>query len=286
MVSPDLQPPALPSYWAGPAVENPLIGQIEPATGHGTFIAGLIRQTAPSSRVLAVRVMHNDGFADEADVAFALTALAHRVDRAQRAYNAATTPKEKKEAAKNMVDIVSLSLGFFSDTTLAPGSFLVTVAHILEKLRRLGVLVVAAAGNDSTTRRFYPAALADAPTHCPGAPQVISVGALNPNGTEALFSNAGSWVVNWQLGGAVVSTYPPFNGGGEADFEVNARREGLDPDDFSGGFAEWRGTSFAAPLAAAKLAAAMVRGAKGVPLGAIDTGSTIKRAEWARQELK
>jgi serine protease len=40
---------------------------------------------------------------------------------------------------------------------------------------------------------------------------------------------------------------------------VNFRmRETIDPDDFSGGFGLWSGTSFAAPIAAGELAAALV----------------------------
>jgi hypothetical protein len=35
-------------------------------------------------------------------------------------------------------------------------------------------------------------------------------------------------------------------------------RETIDPDDFSGGFAVWSGTSFAAPVAAGELACALV----------------------------
>jgi hypothetical protein len=35
-------------------------------------------------------------------------------------------------------------------------------------------------------------------------------------------------------------------------------RETIDPDDFSGGFAVWSGTSFAAPVAAGEVAAALI----------------------------
>jgi subtilisin family serine protease len=83
------------------------------------------------------------------------------------------------------------------------------------------------------------------------------VGALNPNRTDALFSNAGDWVTTYQPGAAVFSTMPPFQGG----FEPVARtsyddrvRESLDPDDFTGGFGIWSGTSFSAPIAAGLIA--------------------------------
>ena len=91
---------------------------------------------------------------------------------------------------------------------------------------------------------------------------VVSVGALNPNGTDALFSNAGPWVRVHTPGAAVMSTLPPtFQGGLEPQARTEAytrRRESIDPDDFTSSFALWSGTSFSAPLFAGRVAAALV----------------------------
>jgi subtilisin family serine protease len=90
---------------------------------------------------------------------------------------------------------------------------------------------------------------------------VVSVGALNPNGTEARFSNTGPWVRVHERGASVMSTIPAFQGGLEpiARSEAFQRlREAPDPDDYTDQFALWSGTSFAAPLFAGKLAARMV----------------------------
>jgi hypothetical protein len=54
-----------------------------------------------------------------------------------------------------------------------------------------------------------------------------------------------------------MSTLPPFQGGLEpmARSEAYQRvRESIDPDDFSGSFAVWSGTSFAAPVFAGRVA--------------------------------
>jgi subtilisin family serine protease len=268
--------PPLHGYWDAPAVDNPLVGNVDVATGHGTFIAGVIRQAAPDARVLAIRVAHSDGVAYEGDVVFAMWYLVARVRDAQL-----------NDHPARMVDVVSLSLGYFDESAVGP--FPALLAQYVDELIGMGVPVAAAAGNAATTRRFFPAAMAGEP----GKELVVSVGALNPNRSKALFSNDGPWVRHWERGAAVVSTFPvDVRGGAEPDHTVPARhRAALDPDDFSAGFAVWNGTSFAAPLAAAKLATAMVRcaggalGAPVVPLGPVDTTSTLQRAERARTTL-
>jgi subtilisin family serine protease len=87
------------------------------------------------------------------------------------------------------------------------------------------------------------------------------VGALNPNGTDAMFSNTGPWVRVYERGASVMSTIPAFQGGLEPIARTEAfqrRREAPDPDDYTDQFALWSGTSFAAPLFAGKLAARLV----------------------------
>ena len=90
---------------------------------------------------------------------------------------------------------------------------------------------------------------------------VVSVGALNPNQTVALFSNTGRWVRSYVNGAAVMSTTPPMQGGLQPMARIKAFgkvRESIDPDDFTGGFAVWSGTSFAAPVQAGRIAEKMV----------------------------
>jgi subtilisin family serine protease len=87
---------------------------------------------------------------------------------------------------------------------------------------------------------------------------LVSVGALNPNGTVALFSNSGDWVSTWERGAQLLSTQPTtFDGALQpaarlVDPVTGATRESLDPDHFGHGFATWSGTSFAAPAVAGR----------------------------------
>lgn len=131
--------------------------------------------------------------------------------------------------------------------------------------------MIAAAGNFSTRRRFYPAAFADLPT--PRGVPLISAGALNPNGSKALFSDGGRWVRAWATGAAVVSTFPTdVDGSRDPEVRIPAvvppgaplpgERAALDPDDYSGGFAVWSGTSFSAPAIAGVVAAELLAGAE------------------------
>jgi subtilisin family serine protease len=224
---------------------------LDPMAGHGTFIAGLVRQHCPSARLLIVPVMYGDGAADEADLidALELLLLWHwcGVDG-------------KDDHGR--LDVVSLSLGFYHET---PGA-VEDEAGLFKAIRALqkeGVCIVAAAGNGATTLPFWPAALAagDTPDSGHGRVPVVSVGARNPNdGTIAAFSNTGEWVRTYRCGVAVVSTMPvTFEGSLRGGFDVAARqgrpaRGTPDPDDYSSGFGIWNGSSFAAPACAGDVA--------------------------------
>lgn len=239
---------------------GPLDGMLDAVAGHGTFIAGILRQSAPHADLYSWRISDGAGVIAESDLLAALENVADLV-AANRA-----------DASTGIgLDVLCLSLGFYpEETTGAEDDHLLRPS--IERLTRLGVAVVISAGNEATDRPFYPAAYAGAGLS--GAP-VISVGARNPNGTVALFSNTGDWVTTYATGAALVSTSPPFQGGLQPVAARDGlpgtsaeRRESLDPDDYTapdpassgepgGGFAVWSGTSFAAPLVAGGLATAL-----------------------------
>jgi subtilisin family serine protease len=231
---------------------QPLLGLTDSHSGHGTFCAGLVHQMCPDARVLSLRVLHSDGYSTESSVLFALDWLRDRVERA-----IADGEPDK------LVDVVSLSLGFYPET--ADPAEVTQVSDAIARLTALGVLVVSASGNDATTRPFLPAAFG-LTAGGDGNPLLAAIGALNASGhTTAAFSNHGPWVLRWAPGDALVSTVPTWEGAAGPGLETvdgngagPRLRTAPDPDDLRTGFAVWAGTSFATPVVAGLVATAMV----------------------------
>lgn len=249
-----------------PVSWQPLVGTLASHYGHGTFIAGIIRQHAPMARALAVRIMRSDGVAYESDLICALHAIAGQTRKARSG---------DPDAVE--VDVVTLSLGYFHEDGEVTSAELI---QAFDELSELGVVVVAAAGNFATNRPFYPAALAPQYPRGSGAP-LVSVGALNPNGSVAMFSDDAPWVTSFATGAAVVSTYPTTSAGSQQPgfAAQSGRRQSLDGDDFSSGFAVWSGTSFAAPAAAATIARALAdNGRRDPALRLGDPAAAVERA--------
>jgi subtilisin family serine protease len=162
---------------------------------------------------------------------------------------------------------VSLSLGYYHEQP-EDAAFDPLFAGSLGLLGRLGVAVVTSSGNDATSRPIYPAAFApvadDAEADKTRVP-VSAVGALNPDGTIAMFSNDGPWVRYLRPGAGLVSTVPTDLDGSmgatnQLAVDQGEIRSTIDPDGFQGGFAVWSGTSFAAPVLAGQLATLLANG--------------------------
>ncbi len=137
------------------------------------------------------------------------------------------------------VDIINLSLGGYTRFNNEPKPLQAALATLKPE-----VVVVAAAGNHNpkkssglaASRKFWPAAF----------PTVVGVAALDGTGgsrpKRAAFSNFGEWVDISAIGVGQVSTHVTFEDKRGHKF---------------GGFAEWNGTSFAAPAVAGAIAARM-----------------------------
>jgi subtilisin family serine protease len=201
-------------------------GTVESPAGHGTFVTGVIAQAKERVRVHVVRAVGRQGAVSDLQLAEAIDELVRTL---------------RREAIE--LDILNLSLGGWTYDDRRP---LLTG----DRIDRLpgSTLVVAAAGNMESQRRFWPAAME----------RVVGVGAVVKDGpaySRAEYSNYGGWidavahdggvhVPGGRSTGAQTSTfYTAFPPGHRAKYT---------------GWAKWRGTSFTTPHVAARIAQRML----------------------------
>jgi subtilisin family serine protease len=189
--------------------------------GHGVFIEGVIRRYAPGAEIRHKRVLTSNGRVSDTSLAAELAEV----------------------VAEGAVDIVNLSLGGYTYDNRGAYAF----NRVLSQLRRTNpdVALVAAAGNDHTDRPFFPAATKG----------VIAVAAYNPDDSNkrARYSNFGWWVDVRAKGDHDSTFYDLDEGDRYADLEAPG---GLTLASFDG-YANWAGTSFAAPVMTGAIAARM-----------------------------
>lgn len=178
--------------------ESPADGKRDYVAGHGTHVAGIIRQVAPGATILARATVRSNGTVSDPVVAGAIDELAQ----------------------EERVDILNLSFGGYAHDGFVTGLPCTTDALRRLRLKHPRVVVVAAAGNNRKTEPFFPAAL----------PDVIGVGATDERGNRAWFSNRGPWVDLWALGVGVASSYigPSLTelGGGGRDLGATVKWTG------------------------------------------------------------
>ncbi|MEO0972165.1 MAG: S8 family serine peptidase [Pseudomonadota bacterium] len=182
-------------------------GTVGALTDNGTGVAGVGWNT----RIMPLRVLGRFGGSD--------------FDIAQAMRYAAGLPNDSGRLPAQRADIINLSLG-------GP-SFSQATQDLIDEVRAAGVIVVAAAGNSSTSDPSFPAAYDG----------VISVAALDINNNAASYSNFGSSIDLAAPGG---STGTDVNGDGFGDGVLSTLG-----DDSGGdvrfGFGFLQGTSMASP---------------------------------------
>jgi len=228
--------------------------------GHGTFVAGTIAEStnngfgltglAYNASIMPVRVLNKDGLGDAATIAEGI-----------------------RYAVRYGAQVINLSLEFDPSVTAAE---IPSIISAIRFAHQHGVVVVAAAGNEGSSRIAYPARASD----------VISVGATTADRCLADYSNDGAGLDLVAPGGgddAYVPNDPDCHPDdlGLPDIHqmtfgnpANPRRFG-----FPGG---WYGTSMAAPHVAA--AAAMVI-ASGVIGRHPSPDAVLRRLELTAQPL-
>ncbi|PIQ40659.1 MAG: peptidase S8 [Thalassolituus sp. CG17_big_fil_post_rev_8_21_14_2_50_53_8] len=205
--------------------DSPLPGA---SSWHGTHVAGTIAAltnnaiggagVAPNAKIMPLRALgKNNGSSYD---------IIQAVRYAARLSNDSNTLPAQK------ADIINLSLGGYSSSAAEQALY--------SELRDAGVIVVAAAGNDTSSVPFFPAAY----------PEVISVSATNYQGAPASYSNFGSSISVAAPGGELSN-----------DDNLDGQKDGVlstVANDSSGtrqpGYSLFEGTSMASPHVAGVIA--------------------------------
>ncbi|MDQ3642172.1 MAG: S8 family serine peptidase, partial [Actinomycetota bacterium] len=196
-------------------------GNTDEAMGHGTHVVGVVHLTAPDAKIMPLRVLDSDGRGNVFVIAEAI----------QRAVDPDNDP-----ATDDGVDVINMSLSSSRESNLIRD-----VSDDLDvddddddddetgpALRGVptnGVTVVGSAGNDAAEQPAYPAAETG----------VIGVASVDRHETKSDFSN--------------------YFGSPEVD--VSAPGDDIYSTFTEGRYAEWDGTSMAAPFVAGQ--AALIR---------------------------
>jgi subtilisin family serine protease len=183
--------------------------------GHGTFAAGVAKCAAPDAAVhVNNHFTESEGEAEDVII-----------------------QKLSQLIQSQSPDVVCLPAGLYTHNDWEPLPFI--QLHQMHP----NITLVASAGNDTTNRKFYPAAFG----------WVVGVGALGiDQQNRAWFSNHGDWVDVYALGEGLVNAYA------FGEYTYNEPPKAPAKQTFNG-LARWAGTSFSAPLVAGLIAREMVQ---------------------------
>jgi subtilisin family serine protease len=157
------------------------------AFGHGTMVAGMLHLVAPHAKILPLKAFRPDGTGNLADIIHAIY-----------------------YATQNHATVINMSFDLSGPSQ--------ALSQAVSYANHAGVILVAAAGNESTSARVYPAAFNG---------YVVGIASTTDWDTRSSFSNYGTadvWIA--APGEYVISTFP------------------------GGSYASASGTSFSSPLVA------------------------------------
>ena len=196
-------------------------GVTGPSSFHGTHVSGIIAATTDNkigvagiawkAKIMPLRVLGKMGGTD------------YDIEQAIR--YAAGLNNDSGTKPTQRADVINLSLGGLTNSTTAPDAY--TLA------RQAGVIIVAAAGNNSTNQLSYPASLDG----------VVSVSSISFNKILAPYSNYGSTVDVTAPGG---NTMVDLTRDGYADGVLSTLAE-ENSQSLNYLYAFYQGTSMAAP---------------------------------------
>ncbi len=133
---------------AGNGINDDNQGLVDEMVGHGTWVAGIIRYVAPDATLMPIRALNDEGFTD-----------------------AFTLAKAIYHAAEYGADVINMSLGSIAEVRI--------VERAVDDVSALGIIPVAAAGNQGIAQPEYPAINNKA----------VGVAAVELNGRLTDFSN-------------------------------------------------------------------------------------------------
>jgi subtilisin family serine protease len=147
------------------------------AFGHGTMTSGLVHLVAPNAKILPLKAFSADGTGYLSNIVAALY-----------------------YAVQNHANVVNMSFDLSDSSS--------SLNRAVSYANKAGVVLVAAAGNENTSARVYPAAMNG---------QVVGIASTTNWDTRSSFSNYGSadvWIA--APGEDVISTYPGGTYGSES----------------------------------------------------------------------
>jgi len=139
------------------------------AFGHGTMVAGVLHLVAPHAKILPLKAFRPDGTGYLADIIHAIY-----------------------YATQNHANVINMSFDLSASSQ--------ALSKAVSYANQAGVILVAAAGNESTSARVYPAAFNG---------QVVGIASTTDWDARSSFSNYGTadvWIA--APGEYVISTFP------------------------------------------------------------------------------